>query len=428
MSTWLLRLVFLVSLVVVAAGLRWLSRHPRGSAVRPVNLGGGPNVEPPPLPSPEQRAQWPATGYQVLGWIREGAPGKALALLEELAQAPDPADGAPPALDLVVADIPPVLAARPALDTWCRGAPDEVWPWLVRGQVLLEAGIRARSRQRRGTISAEDFETIQGLGRQAREDLQRARQLRVDLPLGGALATKAARFLGGGEQAEQADFHAAPEGARGHRARAVGPGSTGALLDRAIEQDRQARDGARILDRPAFEEAYRWMLQAAASGDPEALMRVGRVLRRAGRTEPERRAALDWFRLAATRGNPEAHFELGQCHMTGDGVSENRREAARWYRSAWELGSPWAPYMLAALARGGSGTRPDPGQVTLWLEEAAKLGHRDAQFEVGQRLLAGSGAPAAPDRGRAWIHAAAQGGHAKAQQWLERPPGDFRTS
>jgi tetratricopeptide (TPR) repeat protein len=528
-NTALLRVVFFISLAVVAAGLRWLARNPRAASVLPAVLGGGPNVVPPPLPDEATRASWAPTGYQLLGWIHDGDHARARAHLEGLAAEPAPPDGDLPALDRLLDGLPPLLSVRAALDAWCQGSPDEAWPFLVRGRVLLEAGIRARGRQRGGTVSQEAVEQMQEQLRRAWEDIQRTRQLRVDLPQAGALAVRAARFFGDADEAlhhpisgdhypsqlqglttrlprwygseealfdwargaarthpeqpywqllvveahgEMAWFETGPdsslnreylrqpevrdeiarirtsledaypesgriqrelallanfledfEGSRSHRERAAALGDPDSLVDLAFEQDREARDRTEIQDRPAFEAAFQRMQRAAATGHPEALRRVGRVLRRAGRTETEFRAALDWFRLAADRGDPEAHFELGQCHMTGEGVPENRREAARWYRSGWELGSAWSAYMLAALAKGGAGTRADPPQVTLWLEEAAKLGHADARLEVGQRLLAGIGAPEAPERGRAWIQAAADVGHEAAREALAELEG-----
>lgn len=133
------------------------------------------------------------------------------------------------------------------------------------------------------------------------------------------------------------------------------PGDPDALLEAALQVDRQARRGAEVRDRPALERALTMMQRAAFAGHPEALRRVGTMLRGAGRTEREARAAVDWFRLAAGRGDAEAHFELGQCHLTGEGVLENRRDAIRWYRSACDLGSKRARRMLSALAEDGPG-------------------------------------------------------------------------
>lgn len=135
------------------------------------------------------------------------------------------------------------------------------------------------------------------------------------------------------------------------------PAASAAELRETWGRLRAALDARGIQDRAAFEGALRSLAGLAATGDPQALLRVGQALRRAGHGDVVRRAAVAWFRLAAAQGSPEAHLELGLAHLTGEGVPENRREATRWLRRGEELGSAGAAGLLARLAS-GAGSRP----------------------------------------------------------------------
>lgn len=69
--------------------------------------------------------------------------------------------------------------------------------------------------------------------------------------------------------------------------------------------------------------------------------------------------ALRFYRLAAAQGDVEAQIELGRCYQYGAGVAQDVVEAVRYYRLAAEQGCFIAQHSLGLLHKLGEGVAID---------------------------------------------------------------------
>jgi TPR repeat protein/DNA-binding XRE family transcriptional regulator len=138
------------------------------------------------------------------------------------------------------------------------------------------------------------------------------------------------------------------------------------------------------------------LLPQARSGDPLAMYKLARLLRKYRRPDE----AELWFHRAAGVGHPGALFVLGTLAYEGG----RRSEAERWWRDAAEAGHPDAMYSLWALLR-----EEDPQGAEKWLRAAAAAENRKAMYRLWQLNRGYSNSEA-----EQWLRKAADHGHIEA--------------
>ena len=138
----------------------------------------------------------------------------------------------------------------------------------------------------------------------------------------------------------------------------------------------------------SLEEAYRWMLDAAAEGLPKAQVELARYLLRGKGHEPMPQEALLLLRDVAYKApaTPNLFFYLGHMFLNGLGMSAPDPEMAR---SFFELGARMkdaqATNNLASMYELGIGVSKNPGKALRLYKQAAALGCKDASSNM-QRL------------------------------------------
>jgi len=107
------------------------------------------------------------------------------------------------------------------------------------------------------------------------------------------------------------------------------------------------------------ESAANWVAAAAASGIPEASLRLGRMLLEGEGIAQDQAAAFECFQTAARNSDPEAHNMLGRCLENGWGTQTDRKAAAAHYNIAAQAGLDWAQYNLGHMLLSGDGVAQD---------------------------------------------------------------------
>ena len=92
-------------------------------------------------------------------------------------------------------------------------------------------------------------------------------------------------------------------------------------------------------DRADTKSALRVWMEAANSGDPEAMVSVGEIYERGIGGAPNYEAAVIWYQKAADKGFSRGLFDLGTLYEQGLGVEKDSLKALNLYRQAWGLPS-----------------------------------------------------------------------------------------
>ncbi len=141
----------------------------------------------------------------------------------------------------------------------------------------------------------------------------------------------------------------------------------------------------RLVTKPDYPEAMRWMKQAADQVGPlaadvdirgRAALQVGSWYQ-AGLGEPKNPVlAKQWWQRSAKLGNGEASYQLGQeCRQRHKGKLAS--ECLDWFEQAAKRDHGNAQLVLGQWYAGQAGADEE---AVKWLEKAAEQGNRDAQF------------------------------------------------
>ena len=87
---------------------------------------------------------------------------------------------------------------------------------------------------------------------------------------------------------------------------------------------------------------------------------------------------LFWERAGAASGDPEAMVKLGVAYLQGDGVARDPVRACEYFLQAAELDEPTAQYNLAIQCARGEGVKRDLAAAIDWMERSADNGDEDA--------------------------------------------------
>ncbi len=108
------------------------------------------------------------------------------------------------------------------------------------------------------------------------------------------------------------------------------------------------------------EEALRYYVKAAETGNAVAQHIVGTMLSSGRTTDSQLVEAVQWFRRSAEGGFAPAQFQLGVLYCTAKGVEQNLEEAVRWYEAAAASQHKMAMYNLGVMLIKGMGIEADP--------------------------------------------------------------------
>ena len=136
-----------------------------------------------------------------------------------------------------------------------------------------------------------------------------------------------------------------------------------------------AGPASNVLDDPAIR-------QAAENGDPTAQFQLGEALfldpARTDRTSAE---AVRWMESAAAGGNVDAMIYLGRLSRTGVGILQNFAQASTWIHTAAMRGSSEGMLEMGRLYRDGVGVEKDLIKAYVWFNRAAAARNLDAVRE-----------------------------------------------
>ena len=128
-----------------------------------------------------------------------------------------------------------------------------------------------------------------------------------------------------------------------------------------------------------------YVLKAAETRDPEALVEKARLLIKGEDIEPDPKAALDILtRLEQnqTRAVPGLYFLLGYLHEEGLGTPQDTALAYQFYIKGAEQQDSKAMNNLGSMYERGMGVAKDLAEAQKWYEQAGTLGNEDARANV----------------------------------------------
>jgi len=129
-------------------------------------------------------------------------------------------------------------------------------------------------------------------------------------------------------------------------------------------------------------------------------------------------AAAQSFEQAAAMGEPRAMVELGRMYAAGDGVGKDVAKAAGLYRKAADSGNASAMVFLGAAYAQGAGVPRDLGEAAKWLRKAADAGNAVAMDGLGQMYSSGQGLPVDVTEAVKWYRKAVEANNAPAMYHL----------
>lgn len=128
-----------------------------------------------------------------------------------------------------------------------------------------------------------------------------------------------------------------------------------------------------------------YVLKAAETKDPEALVEKARLLIKGEDMEPDPKAALDILtRLEQdqTHAVPGMYFLLGYLHEEGLGMPQDTALAYQFYIKGAEQDDAKSMNNLGSMYERGTGVAKDLAEARKWYEQAAELGNEDARANV----------------------------------------------
>jgi TPR repeat protein len=182
-------------------------------------------------------------------------------------------------------------------------------------------------------------------------------------------------------------------------------------------------------------EAFKWLLEAAKSGNVQAQARVGRMSLEAEGTAADFSEGLKWLERAANAGDEEAQTDLGELYLQGVAAARDFGKAMNWFQRASKQGNARAQMGLGTMYAQGQGVPKDMDLARGYLEKAASQKEPQALYFLGLMYLAGEGVPRDNERAFGWFMQAAQATNVKAQvqvalmylngAGVEKNPGEF---
>ena len=128
-----------------------------------------------------------------------------------------------------------------------------------------------------------------------------------------------------------------------------------------------------------------YVLKAAATKDPEALVEKARLLIKGEDMEPDPKTAMDILTKLEqnqTPAVPGMYFLLGYLHEEGLGTPQDMALAYQFYIKGAEQDDAKSMNNLGSMYERGTGVAKDLAEARKWYEQAAELGNEDARANV----------------------------------------------
>ena len=155
--------------------------------------------------------------------------------------------------------------------------------------------------------------------------------------------------------------------------------------------------------------------EAAARGEPRAMVAIGNLLSRGLGMPADAAAAHGWYKQAADLGYAEAQFLVGRDYERGTGgVTQDLDLAASWYDRAARGGDADAMNNLAVMRMLGEAGAQDLDEAVAWFQRAAEAGSSDAMFNLGALYDDGKGVAQSPDKAADWVLKSIEAGNPDA--------------
>ena len=158
---------------------------------------------------------------------------------------------------------------------------------------------------------------------------------------------------------------------------------------------------------------------AAAAGDAEAQLLLGRKLQSGVDTEKNAEEGAQWIKKAADQGLGEAEYEYSIDMLLGIGVSKDLDGSRLWQQKAAEHDVANAQYSFG-LSLIDNLKHPQFDTGLFWLSKAATHGHPMAQEDLALLLLDGSAGKRDVAQAQKWFREAASHDRRRAQLELAR--------
>ncbi|MBD3664211.1 tetratricopeptide repeat protein [Sulfitobacter aestuariivivens] len=139
----------------------------------------------------------------------------------------------------------------------------------------------------------------------------------------------------------------------------------------------------------AAQNALDAQIEAAASGDLQAQLKVAQAYQYGLNVEKDVQEAIRWYEAAAAQESPLAMFELGSLVLDGiegtdtsaDAVAAERISIA-WYRRAAQLGFAQAQSTLGLKYAFSNRIEKNPKAARMWIAAAKENGHKTTSVLV----------------------------------------------
>ena len=164
----------------------------------------------------------------------------------------------------------------------------------------------------------------------------------------------------------------------------------------------------------------RWLTKAAESGDATAAYDLGRNYNgeiRGGVVKDDAES-FRWFLKAAQAGLAEAQTSVGIAYATGKGTAKDVPTALEWLEKAASLGESRAMSALGQLYSDGNEIPRNSEKAMIWFLRAALLYNLEAQADLGVCYLGGMGVPMDIQEGKDLLENSAMAGNALAADYL----------
>ena len=197
--------------------------------------------------------------------------------------------------------------------------------------------------------------------------------------------------------------------------------------DGAFELEVRAHDGRGAVERSRVAvkrramttaELVRSRRNAAAAGDPAAMVELAHMCREGRAVGKDLAEAVRWYRKAAEAGSARGMTSLGFMLEVGEGVAKDEVEAALWYRKGADAGDAAGMTRLGGMLARGRGVAQDEEEAVRWLRKAADAGDPPGMRGLADMLAAGRGATKDELEAVRWFRKAAEAGDPEAMDSL----------
>jgi TPR repeat protein len=189
-----------------------------------------------------------------------------------------------------------------------------------------------------------------------------------------------------------------------------------AAIAAAHAQSADTLAGMQAYNNGDYTTAYRFLREAADTGDPEALVNLGYLYARGHGVRTNQAEAMRLYELSARAGSSEGMNAIGFEYRYGTGVPIDPKRAAYWFCEGVLRGNPRSMNNLGIMLVSGDVPIDVEEARNLW-EQASRLNHPNAMNNLALSYLDG------PDQNLAkadqLMLRAAQLGHANAQRYMQ---------